>query len=46
MQTVRRSPLAKKVQAVSLLVLIGSLAFYQLPSKGQEKKNQESPQVL
>ena len=41
---VPRSPLAKQMQAVSVLAFIGLMALYQLPSKAQEKKIQQSPQ--
>ena len=44
LQTVRRSPLAKQIKAVSVLAFIGLLIFYQLPSEAQEKKTQQSPQ--
>jgi hypothetical protein len=38
--------LAKKIQAVSVLALIGLLGFCQLPSKAQDKKPQPSPQSI
>ena len=43
LQTVRRSPLARQMKAVSVVACIGLLALYQLPSKAQEKKKQTSP---
>ena len=44
LKTVRRSSVAKQVKAVSVLAFIGLLTLFQLPSKAQEKKNQQSPQ--
>jgi hypothetical protein len=44
LQTVRRSSVAKQIKAVSVLAFIGLLTLFQLPSKAQEKKNQQSPQ--
>jgi hypothetical protein len=44
LKTLRRSPLARHIQAVLFVAFFGLLVFYQLPSKAQEKKNQQSPQ--
>jgi hypothetical protein len=44
LKTVRRSSVAKQIKAVSVLAFIGLLTLFQLPSKAQEKKNQQSPQ--
>lgn len=44
LQTVRRSALAKQMQAVFAITSLGLLTFLQLPSKAQEKKNQPSQQ--
>lgn len=41
--TVRRSPLARQIQAVVAITCLGLLAFLQLPSRAQEKNNQQSP---
>jgi hypothetical protein len=44
LQRVRRSPFAKQLQTASVLAFVGLLAFYQLPSRAQEKKIPLSPQ--
>lgn len=44
LQTVRRSALAKQIQAVLAITSFGLITFLQLPSKAQEKKNQPSQQ--
>jgi hypothetical protein len=43
LQRVRRSPFAKQLQTASVLAFVGLLAFYQLPSRAQEKKIPLSP---
>lgn len=43
-KTFRRSPLARQIQAVFAIASFGLLAFLQLPSKAQEKRNEQSPQ--
>ncbi len=44
LKTVRRSPLARQIQAVFAIAFFGLLAFLQLPSKAQEKKSERSLQ--
>jgi hypothetical protein len=44
LKTLRRSLLGRHIQAVLCIVCFGLLGLYQLPSKAQEKKNQQSPQ--
>src|SRR6201984_2313552 len=44
LKTLRRSLLGRHKQAVFALAFFGLLGLYQLPSKAQEKKNQQSPQ--
>ncbi len=44
LKTLRRSLLGRHIQAVLFVAFFGLLALYQLPSKAQEKKNQQSPQ--
>ena len=46
LQTIRRSPLARQIQAVLAITSFGLLVFLQLPSKAQEKRNEQSPQQL
>jgi hypothetical protein len=44
LQKSRRSPLARRIQPVLVVASFGLLAFLQLPSRAQEKKNEQSPQ--
>jgi hypothetical protein len=44
LQKSRRSPLARRIQKVLVVASFGLLAFLQLPSRAQEKKNEQSPQ--
>jgi len=44
LQTVRRRPLARQIQAVFAITSLGFLTFLQLPSKAEEIKNQPSQQ--
>jgi hypothetical protein len=44
LKPLRRSLLGRHIQAVLFIAFFGLLALYQLPSKAQEKKNQQSPQ--
>jgi hypothetical protein len=44
LKTLRRGLFGRHTQAVLFIAFFGLLALYQLPSKAQEKKNQQSPQ--